>query len=75
MTGAADKARRKGRVGGTAMMIGMFFATLFDAKKAAAIVHIDTQRRIGTESQRAAATASAPTCGAIGTSPGLRQDA
>ena len=42
------------------MMIGMFFATLFDPKKGAAIVHIDTQRRIGSESDRIAAAASAP---------------
>ncbi|MGY2734384.1 hypothetical protein [Sphingomonas sp. UYP23] len=55
-----DAAKRKGRVGGAAMMIGMFFATLFDPKKGAAIVHIDTQRRIGSESDRIAATASSP---------------
>jgi hypothetical protein len=55
-----SKARRKGRIGGAAMMIGMFFVTLFDPKKAAAVVHIDTQRRIGSESERSAATASAP---------------
>ena len=58
-----SKAKRKGRVGGAAMMIGMFFATLFDPKKAAAIVHIDTQRRIGSDSDRTAATASAPPAG------------
>ena len=56
----SNAAKRKGRVGGAAMMIGMFFATLFDPKKAAAIVQIDTQRRIGSESDRIAATASAP---------------
>jgi hypothetical protein len=53
------KAKRKGRVGGAAMMIGLFFATLFDPKKAAAIVQIDTQTRIGSESDRIAATAGA----------------
>ncbi len=58
-----SKARRKGRVGGAAMMIGMFFTTLFDPKKGAAIVHIDTQRRIGSESERTSATASAPPTG------------
>lgn len=58
-----SKAKRKGRVGGAALMIGMFFATLFDPKKAAAVEHIDTQRRIGSESQRVAATASAPPTG------------
>ncbi len=55
-----DAAKRKGRAGGAAMMLGMFFATLFDPKKGAAIVHIDTQRRIGSEAERIAATASAP---------------
>ncbi|WP_010184243.1 hypothetical protein [Sphingomonas sp. PAMC 26605] len=60
MTPRADKAKRKGRVGGAAMMIGMFFATLFDPKKAAAVVQIDTQRRIGSEAERIAAAASAP---------------
>ncbi|MBP2278756.1 MULTISPECIES: hypothetical protein [Sphingomonas] len=59
-----SKAKRKGRIGGAAMMIGMFFATLFDPKKAAAVVQIDTQRRIGRESERIAATASAPPTGA-----------
>jgi hypothetical protein len=58
-----SKAKRKGRVGGAAMMVGMFFATLFDPKKAATIVHVDTQRRIGSESERTAATASAPPSG------------
>jgi hypothetical protein len=55
-----DAAKRKGRAGGTAMMLGMFFATLFDPKKGAAIVQIDTQRRIGSENDWIATTASAP---------------
>lgn len=55
-----DAAKRKGCSGRAAMMLGMFFATLFDPKKGAAIVQIDTQRRIGSESDRIAATASAP---------------
>lgn len=55
-----DAAKRKGRAGGAAMMLGMFFATLFDPKKAAVVVQIDTQRRIGSEAERIAATASAP---------------
>ena len=60
MTRVAAKARRKGRVGGAAMMIGMFFATLFDPKQVAAIEHIDTQRRIGPDALRIAATPAAP---------------
>ncbi|MET3761124.1 hypothetical protein [Sphingomonas sp. UYEF23] len=55
-----DAEKRKGRAGGAAMMLGMFFATLFDPKKGAAIVQIDTQRRIGSESDRITATANAP---------------
>ena len=55
-----SKAKRKGRLGGAAMMIGMFFATLFDPKKAAVVEHVATQRRIGNEDARIAATASAP---------------
>ena len=63
-TDAARNAKRKGRVGGAAMMMGMLFASLFDPKKAAAVVHIATQRRIGSETDRIAATASASPAGA-----------
>ena len=35
------------------MMVWMFFANLFEPKKVAAMEQIDTQRRIGTEAQRA----------------------
>lgn len=37
------------------MMVWMFFANLFEPRKVAAMEHIDTQRRIGTESQRTVA--------------------
>lgn len=51
---SADKAkRRKGRTGGAAMMVWMFFANLFDPKKVVAMEQIDTQRRIGPEAPRA----------------------
>lgn len=53
-------AKRKGRAGGAAMMTWMFFANLFDPKKVAAMEHIDTQRRIGPEAHRIAATPAAP---------------
>ena len=49
------KARRKGRTGGAAMMVWMFFANLFDPKKIVAMEQIDTQRRIGPEAPRVAA--------------------
>ncbi len=42
------------------MMVWMFFANLFDPKKIAAIEHIDTQRRIGPDALRIAATPAAP---------------
>ena len=51
-------AERKGRAGGAAMMAWMFFANLFDPKKIVAMEQIDTQRRIGPEAQRMAATPS-----------------
>jgi hypothetical protein len=41
------------------MMIGMFFANLFDPKKITAIEHVATQRRIGSESGRIAQAAAA----------------
>jgi hypothetical protein len=50
---------RKGRAGGAAMMAWMFFANLFDPKKIVAMELIDTQRQIGPEAQRNAATPSA----------------
>lgn len=34
------------------MMVWRFFANLFEPKKVAAMEQIDTQRRIGTDSQR-----------------------
>lgn len=46
-------SNRKGRKGGATMMLWMFFANLFEPKKVAAMEQIDTQRRIGTEAQRA----------------------
>jgi hypothetical protein len=56
----AEPSARKGRTGGAAMMAWMFFAHLFDPKKVAAMEHIDTQRRIGPEAHRIAATPSSP---------------
>ncbi len=50
------RGARKGRAGGAAMMAWMFFANLFDPKKVAAMEHIDTQRRLGPEAHRIAAT-------------------
>jgi len=50
----------KGRAHGAVMMIGMFFANLFDPKKIAAIEYIATQRRIGSEAGRIAQAAAAP---------------
>jgi hypothetical protein len=57
---ATRKAKRKGRAGGATMMVWMFFAHLFDPKRAAAIEHIDTARRIGSDAQRVSATAAGP---------------
>ena len=51
--GAASSPKRKGRKGGATMLVWMFFANLFEPKKVAAMEQIDTQRRIGTELQRA----------------------
>ena len=48
-----SKSTRKGSKGGATMMVWMFFANLFEAKKVAAMEQIDTQRRVGTEAQRA----------------------
>jgi hypothetical protein len=53
-------SKRKGRAGGAAMMAWMFFANLFEPKKVAAMENIDTQRRIGSEALRNAATPAAP---------------
>ena len=47
-----SKAKRKGRAGGAAMMVWMFFANLFEPAKVAATEQIDTQRRIGRETVR-----------------------
>ena len=52
--------RRRGRKHGAAMMVWLFFAKLFDPKKAEAVEHIAQQKRIGAESWRAAKTAAAP---------------
>ena len=54
------KSPSKGRAHGAVMMIGMFFANLFDPKKITAIEHVATQRRIGSESSRIAHAAAAP---------------
>ncbi len=54
------KSPSKGRAHGAVMMIGMFFANLFDPKKITAIEHVATQRRIGSESGRIAQAAAAP---------------
>jgi len=53
----SKRLRREGagRKGGATMMVWMFFANLFEPRKVAAMEQIDTQRRIGTESQRAVA--------------------
>jgi hypothetical protein len=53
------KSQSKGRRHGAAMMIGMFFANLFDPKKGIAIEQIATQRRIGSETNRIAQAAAA----------------
>ncbi|MGA1798386.1 hypothetical protein VH567_06355 [Sphingomonas sp. 4RDLI-65] len=45
------------------MMIGMFFANLFDPKKITAIEHVATQRRIGSDASRTAQAAAAPPSG------------
>ncbi|MEG3163760.1 hypothetical protein U1701_04045 [Sphingomonas sp. PB2P19] len=41
-------------------MARMFFANLFEPKKAAAIEHIATQTRIGSEAARTTRAAAAP---------------
>ena len=51
---AGSTSKRKG---GATMMVWMVFANLFEPKKVAAMEQIDTQRRIGTEAQRANPTA------------------
>jgi hypothetical protein len=54
------KSPTKGRAHDAAMMIGMFFANLFDPKKITEIEHVATQRRIGSESGRIAQATAAP---------------
>ena len=54
------KSQSKGRRHGAVMMIGMFFANLFDPKKGVATEQIATQRRIGSEANRLAQAAAAP---------------
>ncbi|WP_267394831.1 MULTISPECIES: hypothetical protein [unclassified Sphingomonas] len=51
---------RKGRRHGAAMMAWMFFANLFEPKKAAAIEQIDTHNRVGSDAWRTARAAAAP---------------
>lgn len=43
---------RKGRRHGAAMMVWIFFANLFDPRKAAAVEHVQQQRRLGIEAGR-----------------------
>jgi len=50
----------KGRRRGAAMMVWLFFANLFDPKKAAAIEHVETQKRIGSDQARTTRAAAAP---------------
>ena len=50
----------KGRAHGAVMMIGMFFAKLYNPKTITAIEHVATQRRIGSEASRIAQHAAAP---------------
>jgi hypothetical protein len=56
---AGRSSKRKGRLHGAAMMGWLFFANLFDPKKAAAIEQIQADRRLGSPAERAAAFASA----------------
>ena len=51
--------RRRGRRHGAAMAVWFFFANLFEPRKAAAIEHLDTANRIGSEAERRRATAAA----------------
>jgi hypothetical protein len=50
--------RQRGRRHGAAMAVWFFFADLFEPRKAAAIEHIDTAARIGSEAERRRATAA-----------------
>ena len=52
--------RRGGRTGGAVMMAWLFFANLFEPKKAAAVEHIQRTRDLGAEARRTAATPAAP---------------
>ncbi len=56
----ATSATAKGRAHGVAIMLGMFFANLFDPKKIPAIEHVATQRRIGNDTYSTAQAAAAP---------------
>lgn len=51
---------RKGHSRGAAMMVWLFFANLFDPKKATAVEHIQRARDVGAEAHRTAATPAAP---------------
>ena len=42
------------------MMVWLFFANLFDPKKAASVEHIQRQRDLGAEARRTAAISAAP---------------
>ncbi len=57
------EGRGKGRRQGGAMMAWLFFANLFEPKKAAAMEHVDTQRRIGPDAGQARSAAAAPPAG------------
>ncbi len=50
----------KGHSRGAAMMVWLFFANLFEPRKAAAIEHIQRTRDLGAEAHRTAATPAAP---------------
>lgn len=57
---------RKGRRYGGVMMVWLLFAHLFDPPKAAAIEHLEKQKRIGAEADRLAGTPGAPPDGGEG---------
>ena len=53
-----SRARRKGRLGGAAMMVWLFFANLFEPSKVATTGQIAGDRLRGDEAARRAATAA-----------------
>ena len=54
------RARSRGRRHGAAMMVWLFFANLFEPRKAASIEHVDRQNRLGADAIRTQRAAAAP---------------